>query len=240
MLPDDRSAGFSGPLFNYVKACVAPCPQMTHIWVQTPNPIICAIWPEVIIVERSGGMAMLLLAILVGCVTDIVDGAVPRAGGAGYALSFDGIEGTTVSMKWEQPPTTKATVEYWALITDGHLTQQPLVAYSAYSVSGRYGAGGAAYENANEFVLLHAPTYFRLFHSTSNQNIGFDGGGEPLYDAAVNNYWTHIAVTWAADPNDSPHGQMAYYGPPPPGRPPAEPNSWLGLGLIPRSPRAFP
>ena len=62
MLPDDRSAGFSGPLFNYVKACVAPCPQMTHIWVQTPNPIICAIWPEVIIVERSGGMAMLLLS----------------------------------------------------------------------------------------------------------------------------------------------------------------------------------
>ena len=51
-------------------------------------------------------------------------------------------------MKWEQPPTTTATVEYWALITDGHLTQQPLVAYSAYSVSGRYGAGGPIYLTA--------------------------------------------------------------------------------------------
>ena len=34
-----------------------------------------------------------------------------RAGGAGYAMSFDGLEGTTVSMKWDSPPTKTLTIE---------------------------------------------------------------------------------------------------------------------------------
>ena len=34
-----------------------------------------------------------------------------QAGGAGYAMSFDGLEGTTISMKWDSPPTTNLTIE---------------------------------------------------------------------------------------------------------------------------------
>lgn len=128
-----------------------------------------------------------------------------KAGGAGTALAFDGLDGTTVSMKWDAPPTQTLTIEYWVNVIDPHLTQQPVFAYSAYNVAGRDGAGGAPYENANELVLLHAPTYFRLFRATSNKNLGSSG----LYDAAYN--WTHVAVVWAADPASSPHGQLAYY-----------------------------
>jgi hypothetical protein len=90
-------------------------------------------------------------------------------------------------------------------IMDKHLTQQPVFAYSAYDVSGRYGAGGAAYENANELVGLHAPTYMRLFRATTNKNIATSA----VYDAAGN--WTHNAIVWSADPAGSPTGQYAFY-----------------------------
>ena len=69
-----------------------------------------------------------------------------KAGGAGYALAFDGLDGTTFSMKWDNPPTMTITIEYWANIFDPHLTQQPVFAYSAYNVAGRDGAGGDPYE----------------------------------------------------------------------------------------------
>ena len=86
-----------------------------------------------------------------------------KAGGAGYAYSFDGLMGTTISMQWAHAPISRMTVEYWMNIMDPHLTQQPVFAYSAYNVGGRYSEGGAPYENANEVVILHAPTYHRLF-----------------------------------------------------------------------------
>ena len=47
------------------------------------------------------------------------------AGGAGYAVAFDGLDGTTISMKWDDAPTEKITVEYWALLTDPHVRSMP-------------------------------------------------------------------------------------------------------------------
>lgn len=80
-----------------------------------------------------------------------------------------------------------------------------MFAYSAYNVAGRNGAGGAPYENANELVVLHAPSYFRMFRATSNQNIDTTD----VYEAAYS--WTHVAIVWAADPSASPHGQLSHY-----------------------------
>lgn len=36
-----------------------------------------------------------------------------KAGGAGYAYSFDGLMGTTISMQWAHAPISTMTVEYW-------------------------------------------------------------------------------------------------------------------------------
>jgi len=110
-----------------------------------------------------------------------------------------------VSMKWDHTPINQLTISYWMNIMDPHLTQQPVFAYSAYSVDGRYGAGGAPYENANEVVLLHAPTYLRLFRATSNKNIESNA----VYDAAGT--WQHNAIVWSADPAGATDGQFAHY-----------------------------
>ena len=56
----------------------------------------------------------------------------------------------------EGQATSAVTVEYWVNIMDVHLSQQPVFAYSVYSVAGRYDQGGAPYENANELVVFDA------------------------------------------------------------------------------------
>lgn len=94
-----------------------------------------------------------------------VRAAAPRAGGPGWAESFDGLQGTTISMKWDHTPISALTIEYWMAIMDVHLTQQPVFAYSAYNVAGRYGAGGPPYENANEVRASQRPL-LRSAHST--------------------------------------------------------------------------
>ena len=127
-----------------------------------------------------------------------------RAGGPGYAFAFDAMLGTVVSLKWDGPPLPHLTVEYWLNILDPHFMQQAGFAYSAYSVGGRYGVG-PAYENANEFEILHSPTYTRLFHSTTSVDLS----STKEYDLAES--WVHVAVVWTADPALSPHGQVAYY-----------------------------
>ena len=49
-----------------------------------------------------------------------------RAGGAGYAIAMDGFLSMTVSMLLETPtPLSSFTIEYWAMTTDPHMTQQP-------------------------------------------------------------------------------------------------------------------
>ena len=127
-----------------------------------------------------------------------------RAGGAGYAFAFDGMDSTTISMQWMTPPLSQVTVEYWLQVLDPHLTQQPVFAYSAFSSRGRYNQGGPTYENANELVLLHAPSFIRLFRAT-RRSPDF-----PL-DVYTRSGWVHIAVAWTADPSGSPHGQVALY-----------------------------
>ena len=84
---------------------------------------------------------------------------------------------------------------------------QTFFAYSAYNVGGRYDSGGAPYENANELVLLHGPSYFRLFRATTNKNID----SSAVYDNAGS--WVHVAVVWSADPatGTDADGQVAYF-----------------------------
>lgn len=118
-----------------------------------------------------------------------------RAGGAGYSLVFDGMNGTVLGMEWYTPPLTRLTLEYWVRILDVQLTQQTVFAYSVRS---------GAYEAANEFVVFHAPSYTRVFRGDSYSS---DFPTPTLYGGS----WTHVAVTWAADPYDSPHGQLALY-----------------------------
>ena len=57
---------------------------------------------------------MLLKTLLVAAAA--VASAAPnnaKAGGAGYAYSFDGLEGTTISMQWAHNPISQLTIEYW-------------------------------------------------------------------------------------------------------------------------------
>ena len=128
-----------------------------------------------------------------------------KAGGAGYAMAFDGFQGTTISLRWDGTQTEALSFEYWLNLLDPHSTQQPVVAYSAYSVSGRYGQGGDSYENANELVGLHSTTSFRLFRATSL----FDVDDTTAHSTA--GQWNHFAVVWSADPKGSRHGQFAFY-----------------------------
>jgi hypothetical protein len=132
------------------------------------------------------------------------------AGGAGYALAFDNFMAMTVStvLDLETPPTA-FTIEYWARTTDVHLTQQPVWAYSVYSLLGRFGQGGLPYEQANEVVLLHAPSYLRLFRGTDAANVETAGTRYGSFGAK----WTHVAVAWSANASASPdgHGQLALY-----------------------------
>ena len=156
-----------------------------------------------------------------------------KAGGAGYAMAFDGLDGTSVShlslqttfhialhcsplvrpmstlvaaisKRWAGPPLSEATVEYWVNVLDPHLTQQPVFAYSAYSVGGRFGNGGEPYENANEFGIIHAPSYLRIFRATSS----YDFDGQQAVGSTGN--WTHVAVTWRANATDD-QPQLMYY-----------------------------
>jgi hypothetical protein len=83
------------------------------------------------------------------------------AGGSGYAMSFDSLEGQTVALAWAPTTTVSAlTVEYWVNILDTHLSQQPVFAYSVYSVAGRYGQGGAPCASSRGLAprrTLHPP-----------------------------------------------------------------------------------
>ena len=76
---------------------------------------------------------------------------------------------------------------------DPFLTQNVFFAYSAYSVTGRQDAGGEAYENANEAVVMHAPTFTRMFRATSDLNI------ESSAVYAANSSWQHNAIVWSAN-----------------------------------------
>ena len=124
--------------------------------------------------------------------------------GAGRA--FDGFDAMTIAMHLTEPVVSSLTVEYWVNMLDPHLQQATLFGYSAYSVTGRFGDGGPIYENANEFTIMHASTYTRLFHSTSSYD--FDSATQVYADSGN---WTHVALVWSSDPDAAPHGQLAYY-----------------------------
>jgi hypothetical protein len=103
-----------------------------------------------------------------------------------------------VSLKWEHSPIRNLTISYWMNIMDPHLTQQPVFAYSAYAVDGRYGAGGAPHQTANEMGVIHSPTYTRIFRATTNLNLVSDA----VYNAAGS--WQHNALVWSSDPTGAP------------------------------------
>ncbi|KAL1499713.1 hypothetical protein AB1Y20_012400, partial [Prymnesium parvum] len=128
-----------------------------------------------------------------------------RAGGAGYAYGFDGMDGNVLSMQWKDNELSQLTVEYWLHMLDPQQSQMAAFAYSVFDSGGRYGEGGLPYENANELVLIHAQEYTRLFRASSLQDhphaARLDGESA----------WVHVALTWAADPADSPHGQSALF-----------------------------
>jgi hypothetical protein len=128
-------------------------------------------------------------------------------GGSGYAMAFDGLEGQTIALAPEREgqATSAVTVEYWVNIMDVHLSQQPVFAYSVYSVAGRYDQGGAPYENANELVFIHAPTYLRAFRATSSSDVDFR---QPYEHTGS---WHHVAFVWSADPRSTPNGQIAVF-----------------------------
>ena len=67
------------------------------------------------------GFASAILALLAPVAYAATDNCI--AGGAGYAVAFDGLDGTTVSLKWDNAPTNQTTVEYWAMLTDPHVDQ---------------------------------------------------------------------------------------------------------------------
>ena len=78
-----------------------------------------------------------------------------KAGGGGYALAFDGLEGTVVSRKWDSTALTTLTIEYWLAVMDSHVAEFPVFAYSVSNVDGRYSAGGPPYVSANELATIH-------------------------------------------------------------------------------------
>ena len=143
--------------------------------------------------------------------------AVPKAGGGGYAMAFDGLDGTTISLQWLSSPATQATVEYWIKLTDSHVSQQPLLAYSSYRVDGRDGLGGAPYENANELLAVHAPGFARFFRATISHDFQISAPYD-LYERSRAGNWTHVAIVWSADPANGTFNavtnatdQIAYY-----------------------------
>jgi hypothetical protein len=124
-----------------------------------------------------------------------------RAGGAGYAMSFDGFVGQTIALSWRGTQASMLSVEYWVNILDDHLSQQPVFAYSVYAVAGR----SAPYSNANEMAINHAPDYTRMFRASSSIDLS---QATPYAQAGA---WKHVAVVWTADPTRSPNGQIAAY-----------------------------
>ncbi|KAL1512389.1 hypothetical protein AB1Y20_005647 [Prymnesium parvum] len=129
-----------------------------------------------------------------------------RAGGAGYAYAFNGLEGTTISLQWQTEPLSQVTLEYWLNLLDTHMNDQPVFAYSAFSSTGRYGEGGEPYENANELAMWHARSFARLSRATS-WSADFP---EPSTYARSGS-WVHVALVWSADPTAGPNGQSALY-----------------------------
>ena len=79
-------------------------------------------------------------------------------------MAFDAFEGNTISLKWDNEiPSTELTIEFWYNILDSLVPQHTIFAYSAYNVQGRYGLGGAPYEQANEFALYGMLGSLRFF-----------------------------------------------------------------------------
>ena len=116
-------------------------------------------------------------------------------------MSFDAFEGNTISLKWENEiPTDQITVEYWQNLLDPHLTQNCVFAYSAYNVDGRYGDGGAPYEQANEFGISPMAGSFRFFKGTDNTNCDSEECKAPQKGNVGE--WNHVALSWTANPEN--------------------------------------
>eukprot|EP00966_Prymnesium_polylepis_P155301 3586837-Prymnesium_polylepis.1 len=80
--------------------------------------------------------------------TTLATSGAVRAGGTAWALAFDGFKGTTISLQWKRTPLSALTLSYFVKNLDPHLQQTPVFAYSAYSVTGRYGEGGLPVRSA--------------------------------------------------------------------------------------------
>jgi hypothetical protein len=132
-----------------------------------------------------------------------------RAGGAGYAYVFEATNGETISLRWQTAPLSQLTVSYWVNILDDAERQQNVFAYSVFSSTGRYGVGGAPYEQPNELLLSHSSVatesrHMRICRATSRS----PDMPVPVYEPGS---WVHMTAVWVADPSDSPHGQLALY-----------------------------
>ena len=115
-----------------------------------------------------------------------------RAGGTGYALVFDGLRGSLVTMEWDMPQ-DEVTVEYWLKILDPHLSRQAVFAYSVYTTAGNF--------VTNEFAVKHSSASVWLEREAAVADVA----------TAPPTTWLHVAVAWTADPARSPHGQLAVY-----------------------------
>ena len=118
-------------------------------------------------------------------------------------MAFDGFEGNTISLKWDnEMPTTELTIEYWYNILDPLLNQNTVFAYSAYNVDGRYGLGGAPYEQANEFIFAPMIGGLRFYKGASLDTCIEPECITPQNTTGAGN-WNHVALSWTADAENS-------------------------------------
>jgi hypothetical protein len=104
---------------------------------------------------------------------------------------------------------TALTIEYWIRMTDPHQSADSTFTYSVYNVAGRGSTGGLAYEAANEMGIFHNPTNDDLWRGQSREIVS--SPDNLCYNATKCLEWSHVAVTWCADPTSSAHGQIAFF-----------------------------
>jgi len=113
-------------------------------------------------------------------------------------MAFDAFEGNTISLKWDNEiPSTELTIEFWYKILDPLLIQNTVFAYSAYNVGGRYGLGGAPYDQADELTICPMVGALRLVKGVLNENCLASECTAPQTSDFGD--WTHAALSWTAD-----------------------------------------
>lgn len=104
-----------------------------------------------------------------------------------------------ISLLWDEAmPTGALTAEYWALVEDSRLPSQFLLAYSAYSVSGK-GDDDEAYRSPNELAVMMSSSMIRVLVGGERFDCESELCRRPYAQAGA---WHHVAVSWSADGGD--------------------------------------